>query len=147
MHFTNIKIRARIRDDGIDDEPLICTAVIFGFKDVLIGLYVSDPLAVETALTRNCILIIPYFLVAFMEVGSGIVRGLGRSITSTVVSLIGSCLLRIVWIYTIFQWSPNIETLYLSYPVSWGLTALIQFIVAITTRKKYMKELSYSEQG
>ncbi|MBQ7015034.1 MAG: MATE family efflux transporter [Clostridia bacterium] len=126
---------------------LICTAVIFGFKDVLIGLYVSDPLAVETALTRNCILIIPYFLVAFMEVGSGIVRGLGRSITSTVVSLIGSCLLRIVWIYTIFQWSPNIETLYLSYPVSWGLTALIQFIVAITTRKKYMKELSYSEQG
>ncbi len=124
---------------------LICTAVIFGFKDMLIGLYVSEPLAVETALTRNYILIIPYFLVAFMEVGSGIVRGLGRSITSTVVSLIGSCLLRIVWIYTIFQWSPNIETLYLSYPVSWGLTALIQFIVAITTRKKYMKDTAYSE--
>ncbi len=125
---------------------LLCTTIIFTFKDPLIGLYVSEPLAVQTALTRNYILIIPYFLLAFMEVGSGIVRGLGKSITSTVVSLIGSCLLRIIWIYTIFQWSPTIEILYLSYPVSWGLTALFQFIVAITTRRKYMKELSPAEE-
>ncbi len=120
---------------------LICTSVIFGFKDILIGLYVSEPLAVETALIRNYILIIPYFTLAFMEVGSGVVRGLGRSITSTVVSLIGSCLLRVVWIYTVFQAFPTLEVLYLSYPISWSLTALFQFIVAITTRRKYMKEI------
>ena len=120
---------------------LICTSVIFGFKDILIGLYVSEPLAVETALIRNYILIIPYFTLAFMEVGSGVVRGLGRSITSTVVSLIGSCLLRVVWIYTVFKAFPTLEVLYLSYPISWSLTALFQFIVAITTRKKYMKEI------
>lgn len=119
---------------------LICTGVIFGFKDVLIGLYVSEPLAVETAVIRNYILIIPYFTLAFMEVGSGVVRGLGRSITSTVVSLIGSCLLRVVWIYTIFQAFPTLEVLYLSYPISWSLTALFQFIVAFLTRRKYMKE-------
>ena len=124
---------------------LIATAVIFGFKDFLIGLYVSAPLAVETAVLRNTILIIPYFLLAFMEVGSGIVRGLGKSITSTVVSLIGACLLRIVWIATVFQWFPTLEALYLSYPVSWGVTALFQFIIAFTTRRKYMKEESYSE--
>lgn len=119
---------------------LICTGVIFGFKDILIGLYVSEPLAVETAVIRNYILIIPYFTLAFMEVGSGVVRGLGRSITSTVVSLIGSCLLRVVWIYTIFQAFPTLEVLYLSYPISWSLTALFQFIVAFLTRRKYMKE-------
>ena len=119
---------------------LICTGIIFGFKDVLIGLYVSEPLAVETAVIRNYILIIPYFTLAFMEVGSGVVRGLGRSITSTVVSLIGSCLLRVVWIYTIFQAFPTLEVLYLSYPISWSLTALFQFIVAFLTRRKYMKE-------
>lgn len=124
---------------------LIATTIIFGFKDFLIGLYVSDPMAVETAVLRNTILIIPYFLLAFMEVGSGIVRGLGKSITSTVVSLIGACLLRIVWICTIFQWFPTLEALYLSYPVSWGVTALFQFIIAFTTRRKYMKEETYSE--
>jgi len=124
---------------------VLCTTIIFTFREFLIGLYVSTPMAIETALIRNYIVIIPYFLLAFMEVGSGIVRGLGKSITSTVVSLIGSCLLRVIWIYTVFQWFPTIETLYLSYPVSWGLTALFQFIVAVTTRKKYMKELSVSE--
>lgn len=124
---------------------LIATTIIFGFKDFLIGLYVSDPMAVETAVLRNTILIIPYFLLAFMEVGSGIVRGLGKSITSTVVSLIGACLLRIVWICTVFQWFPTLEALYLSYPVSWGVTALFQFIIAFTTRRKYMKEETYSE--
>lgn len=118
---------------------LICTSIIFLFKDFLIGLYVSEPLAVETALTRNLILIIPYFTLAFMEVGSGIVRGLGKSTTSTVVSLVGVCFIRIVWIYTIFKMYPTLEVLYLSYPVSWTLTALFQFAVAITTRKKYMK--------
>ncbi len=123
---------------------LIATAVIFGFKDFLIGLYVSEPLAVETAVLRNMILIIPYFLLAFMEVGSGIVRGLGKSITSTIVSLIGACLFRILWIYTVFQLSPTLEVLYISYPVSWGLTALLQFIVAFTTRRKYMKEEALS---
>jgi len=102
-------------------------------------------LAVETATLRNAILIIPYFTLAFMEVGSGVVRGLGKSITSTVVSLIGACLFRIVWIYTVFQLSPTIEVLYLSYPVSWSLTALMQFIVAYTTRRKYMKEESFAE--
>jgi len=124
---------------------LIATSIIFGFKDFLIGLYVSEPLAVETATLRNAILIIPYFTLAFMEVGSGVVRGLGKSITSTVVSLIGACLFRIVWIYTVFQLSPTIEVLYLSYPFSWSLTALMQFIVAYTTRRKYLKEESFAE--
>ncbi len=124
---------------------LICTAVIFGFKDFLIGLYVSEPLAVETATLRNAILIIPYFTLAFMEVGSGVVRGLGKSITSTIVSLIGACLFRVLWLYTVFSMFPTIEVLYLSYPISWSLTALFQFIVAYTTRKKYMKTEICSE--
>ena len=119
---------------------LICTAIIFGFREFLIGLYVSAPLAVETALIRNYILIIPYFLLAFMEVGSGVVRGLGKSLTSTLVTFFGCCVLRVLWVYTVFQLSPNIETLYISYPISCGLTALLQFIVAYTIRKKFMRE-------
>lgn len=89
---------------------------------------------------RCFIMLSCYFLLAFMETGSGFLRGLGRSITSTVVSLIGSCLLRVIWIWLIFPLDPVIETVYLSYPVSWGLTALVHFVLTLTVRRRLMQQ-------
>ena len=74
-----------------------------------------------------------------MEVGSGVLRGLGRPITSTTISLIGSCLLRMVWLWTIFRVSPTLETIYLSYPVSWGLTALTHLTVSLLVRRRHLR--------
>ena len=84
-------------------------------------------------------MITPYVTLAFMEVGSGILRGLGKSTLSTVISLIGSCVFRLFWIYVIFPLYPTLWMVYLSYPISWSLTAATHFTVSMIVRRRYMR--------
>jgi len=134
-------------------------AIFFGgllllLRDPLLSLYgvtggavgSAEALAKETAVTRMMLTFIPYFLLSFMEVGGGVVRGFGRSVTSTIVSLVGACLFRILWISTVFQFIFNTEgahaglvSIYLSYPISWGLTAAIHFGCALFILRKYLR--------
>ena len=92
--------------------------------------------AIEAGLLRMRVCMVTYFLCGLMEVGSGVMRGLGRSITSMIVSLIGSCVFRILWIYTVFALFHTPAVLYLSYPISWGMTAATHFIFSFFTLRK-----------
>ena len=118
-----------------------CAAVLLIFRHPLLSLYIKDgnDLAFETAYTRFYIMFAPYFTLAFMEVGSGVLRGLGKSTLSTVISLLGSCVFRIIWIYFIFPLNPTLWMVYLSYPISWSLTALAHFTVSMVVRRRYMR--------
>lgn len=130
---------------------LIGGALIIGLRSFFIGLYVSSDLAVWAAEVRVFILIAPYIALAFMEIGSGVLRGFGRSISSTVISLLGTCLLRIVWLWTVFRAFPSLEVVYLSYPVSWTITAIIHFTCSMLVRRKYIRrqeaELAAAQTG
>lgn len=117
---------------------------IVGLRENLIGLYVTNPAAIQAGCTRILVLLTVYFPLAFMEVGSGILRGLNRSIMSTTISLLGSCVLRIIWIATVFKAIPRLEIIYLSYPISWTVTALAHFITSMTVRGKLMR--TYPEE-
>ena len=67
----------------------------------------------------------PYFLCGIMECVSGSLKGMGRSLISMILSIIGSCALRILWIYTVCPFfSDNIGVLYLAYPVTWIVTTV-----------------------
>lgn len=116
-------------------------AILLLFRHPLLALYIQngDALALETAYTRFYINIAPYFTLAFMEVGSGVLRGLGKSTLSTVISLLGSCVFRLLWIYLIFPLKPVLWMVYLSYPISWALTALTHFTVSMIVRRRYMR--------
>ena len=73
-----------------------------------------------------------YFLCGIMEVLSGTLRGMGQSVLPMGVSIFGSCLLRIVWIYTVCPIFPgNISVLYLAYPVTWAITILGHFACCV----------------
>ena len=119
---------------------LISGGLLLIFRGPLLSLYVDAPLAVETAMTRMSIMLLPYVSLAFMEVGSGVLRGLGRSTTSTVISLIGSCVFRLVWIWTVCPIVNELWFVYLSYPISWTLTAITHFAFSETIRRRYMKK-------
>ena len=64
----------------------------------------------------------PYFLCGIMECVSGALKGMGRSLISMIVSIIGSCALRILWIFTVCPFFNDIRVLYLAYPVTWIVT-------------------------
>lgn len=124
---------------------IISMAILIGFQKPLLNLYVSAPLAVQTGETRIRLLVGTYFTLSFMDIGSGMLRGLNRSILSTVISLMGSCLLRIVWIATVFEAYPTIFTIYLSYPVSWLVTGTFHLLFSIRTRKQLVRQYGPGE--
>ena len=110
------------------------------FREQLLGLYIPDnPEAMAAATQRYMMLIVPYFLCGIMEIGSGTLRGMGRSMTSAVISLLCACLLRVLWIATVFKAYPTPECIYITYPLSWTLTFIIAFIFVIFAVKKEIK--------
>ena len=88
----------------------------------LYRIYTDDPAVIAAAGMRTDIIALTYFLCGMMEVMVGLLRGMGSSVTPMVVSILGACVLRIVWILTVFPLDPTLTTLYLSYPVSWLIT-------------------------
>lgn len=107
------------------------------FLNVLIP---GDEAAIAWGQERLVIIGWTYFLCGLMEVGSGSLRGMGRPIMPMLISLAGSCLLRIVWIYTIFQWEHTMFCLYLSYPVSWFVTAVVELALAFVVKGKLIRQ-------
>lgn len=119
--------------------------LILLFRIPLVRIYVSAPMAVEAATTRLFYMLFLYFTLAAMDTGSGIVRGLNRPILSTVITLMGSCVLRIVWIATAVRANQTLPMVYLSYPISWGVTGLCHLCVSIYVTRK-MKRLYQPEE-
>lgn len=114
-------------------------AVLFG--ETLLRLYSSDVEVIAFGMKRLFIICTFYCLCGIMDVLVGSIRGLGYAIMPMIVSLLGACAFRMVWIYTIFQWNRSLETLYISYPVSWSLTALVHLICFIIVRKRLIQRL------
>jgi Na+-driven multidrug efflux pump len=77
-----------------------------------------------------------YFLCGIMDTLASCLRGRGYSVLPMIVSLVGSCLLRLVWIATIFQLFRSTTTLYISYPISWLLTASVHLACLLVVRHK-----------
>lgn len=102
----------------------------------LLTIYTSDAQVITYGLYRMSVVCTTYFLCGWMDCLACSVRGLGASVLPMVVSIIGACLLRIVWVMTIFQWERTQLCLYISYPVSWALTMAAHLICFLVLRKK-----------
>ncbi len=104
--------------------------------NVLLRIYSSDPTVISYGMERLLVVCSIYFLCGIMDVLVGSMRGLGYSFVPMIVSIVGVCGIRIVWIYTVFAAFPSLFVLYLSYPVSWAATAAIHLCSYIYIKKK-----------
>ena len=116
-------------------------ALSYVFAHPLLSIYLpNDPGAVEYGRTRLLYLAVPYFLCGMMEVMVGGQRGLGLSLLPMINALLGSCVLRIVWIATVFAAHHTLFTLYVSYPISWLVTTLAHSVVYAVRLRKLKRE-------
>lgn len=99
------------------------------FSDQLIAIFDSHADVIEVARTRLYIIAGTYFICGIMDVGTAMLRSIGYSLQSTIIVLIGSCLLRVVWVYTVFAADNDILILYIVYPISWLVTSIAQYII------------------
>ena len=130
---------------------IVSSAVILLFREFFVGLYVKgNPVVMQGAIRRMLIILPLYWMCGVMETLSGALRGMGKSVTAMIVSLMGACALRIVWIKTFFVWFHSLECLYFSYPVSWTLvivtdTICLFFFYRKLTRPKPMLDTECEE--
>ena len=83
----------------------------------------------------------PFILGGMMDSFVASMRGMGKSLAPMLISIVGICILRILWITLVFPLSPSLYTLYLSYPVSWAVTVVAQGICYLIIRRKVFREL------
>lgn len=95
----------------------------FLLSDPIMSIFIKDnTVALEYAYDRLCVTFPVYFLAGTMGVIPGGVRGLGYSTSPSIISIVGACGVRIVWIYTIFQKYHTLSILYLVHPITWVIT-------------------------
>lgn len=119
-------------------------AVLFGNQ--LLSIYSDSPEVIAAGMVRLHYISKVYFLCGIMDVLVGALRGIGYSVLPMVVSLLGACGLRLLWIATVFQIPQfhKIEVVYLSYAITWIITAGVHFLCYVIVRKKVTKKY---EQG
>ncbi len=152
VHQTNLSFTSQNLGGGkferINRILLLClgvvtvVGVVMGGGFVLLGpqllrIYSSDPEVIRFGMVRLTIICGMYFICGWMDVLVGSLRGLGSSVIPMFVSLAGACGLRIVWIFTVFQWHHSLNVLYLSYPVTWVVTAAAHLICFMMIRRKF----------
>ncbi len=117
------------------------SALVIWLGEPLVGLYTNSPAVVEAGVVRLKYIVSLYFLCGIMDVMVGSLRGMGYAIMPMIVSLIGVCGLRLVWIATVFQMPQfhSIEMIYLTYPVSWFLTFMTHVICFVVVRRRLPK--------
>ena len=109
------------------------------FAGTLLRIYTTDPQVIQYGILRLGIICVPYFLCGMMDTAVGALRGMGYAIMPMLVSLTGACLMRVVWIYTIFQHYRTLKCLYISYPISWGLTFAVHMICFVIVYRQLLK--------
>ena len=106
----------------------------------LLYLYNTNPIVIAYGQERMKIIATTYFLCGIMEVLAGGLRGIGRSITPMITSIIGVCGVRILWIYTVFAMDKIPIKLYSSYIVSWAFTIVAHLLCYVLLKKKLNKK-------
>lgn len=123
-------------------------ALVYLFAPQLLSLFnisPSDTVSFNHALVRLACICLPYFICGVMDVTTGALRGMGSSAVPMAISIIGICALRIVWNFTVFRAYPTPTCLYLSFPVTWVVTFICQFIAFFVVYRMHRKADALSE--
>ena len=149
ISFTGQNMGAR-KYDRIDTIAKVCTALIFATWIILggailllgrplLGIYTSNPEVIKLGMLRMNIMMVAFFTCGMMNVYPGLTRAMGYSILPMLCTLVGACLMRIVWLATFFTWYPTEVILFTCYPITWALAGIGQVGIFFYARKQIRK--------
>ena len=110
--------------------------LVYLFGEFFLGFYTTDPQVILYGMNRLAVISTMYFICGWMDVMVGSIRGMGYAIMPMIVSLLGACAFRVIWIFTIFRIFHTQFSLYVSYPISWSITFAAHLICYLVVRKK-----------
>lgn len=123
----------------------IFCGLLLGIGPQLLGFFTTDSEVVGYGMERLRFFAVTYILCTVMDVTTCQMRGLGKSVAPMIISLIGVCGLRVIWVYTVFRHYHTLSALYFSYPVSWLITGIVLAIMYAITFRKIIKRSADNE--
>ena len=118
---------------------VLCVATLL-FAEPLLGIYITDSAAaIEVGMRRMLVVVGAYVICGAMDITVGAIRGMGSSLAPMLISVVGVCGFRIAWIETVFAQYHTLDVLYLSYPISWTISFLVQLIVLFVLLHRHAK--------
>ena len=153
MTFTSQNIGAR-KYENLRKIFFICLGTAFSISVVLgalglifphqiIGIFTTEKDVIEIGTQRLYILMTTYFMCSLMDVAGCQIRGMGKSVEPMVITLLGACGIRVLWLYTGFPLRKELWNLYLSYPISWTITFIALMICYFVFEKKVKQSVQY----
>lgn len=119
----------------------------FGKKAVLTMFIKDSPLALEYGFQRLKFTFPLYFLAGIMGILPGAIRGFGQSLPPSIISLVGACGIRILWIYTVFRVHHDLSILYLVHPITWVITIIALSVNYVIALKMAIKKQNTSKRN
>lgn len=113
--------------------------VLFGYQ--FLYLFADEAEVVEAGMERLAIMGFCYCVSAFMDCTIAASRALGKTLMPTLIVILGSCVFRIVWVYTVFASFQTTTSLYLLYICSWTLTSIAEMIYFFWSSRKVVREV------
>ena len=114
----------------------ILGGALYLFGRTFLSLFANEEAVIEAGLQRTRIMSFSYAVSAFMDCSIAACRGIGKSLAPTIIVIMGSCVFRVAWIYTVFAYFHTIPSLYLLYIFSWTITAIAEIICFFVNYKK-----------
>ena len=127
-------------------------AAVFGGLFLLFGrqflsLFTPEADVIDAGLQRIAVMCFSFPLSALMDNTTAASRGLGKGLVPMIRVLLGSCVFRVIWIYTVFAYFHTIGSLYLLYPFSWLITGTAEIAYFVYCYRKYVRLLEASPAG
>lgn len=123
------------------------SAIFLVFGRQLLSIYTKNPAVIDAGMTRCWIIFTTYYLCGMMDGMANAIRGIGHSLMPVISCLVGACIFRIIWLFTIFQIPAFHQpaTIFISYPISWLLTFIANLIFYNVYIRKVSEKLGESE--
>ncbi len=119
---------------------MICNVGFFLGREIFVLAFTTDAIVIPWAMVRFRRALLFQWIASSYEISGQCLRGMGHSVLPALFSVLGSCVLRIIWIFTIFQSFRTFEMLLNIYPISWTITGIATLIAFfIISRKEYKK--------
>lgn len=102
---------------------LLVDALIFIFRYPLLSLFTNDMAVKEFAIIKFYYGLLPHSLIVLYEITASILRAMGKSLMPAMICIIGTCCVRLLWVFAVFPYFRSFDVLVMVYPISWVMTA------------------------
>jgi len=122
---------------------IVCWSIfLLVFCEQILSIFNTNAEVIRWGTLRGYCIVPFFFVAAVMQINTGAMRGLGHSLEPSLISIFCICVLRIVWLFTIFRWYPTMLILLIGYPVTWIFNAIGVTWLLKRTLKKIIPQIS-----